>query len=79
MCKSQGDGTIVNTQSDVRDLVVFVVSNEVTLPENDAQLPIYAPDVTVYPEITTKKDPNSEGRYEGRGNGTGLTEGDIPS
>lgn len=73
MCKSQGDGTIVNTRSDVRGLVVFVVSNEVTVPASDGQLPIYAPDVTIHPEITMNRD------GEGRGDGTGLTAGQMPS
>lgn len=70
---ARGDGTIVNTRSDVRGLVVFVVSNEVTVPKSDGQLPIYAPDVTIHPEITTNMD------REGRGDGTGLTAGQIPS
>lgn len=44
-----------------------------TIPEDDTQLPIYAPDVAIYPAITT----NRQG--SGRGDGTGLTESDIPS
>jgi tyrosinase len=73
MCKLQTDGTIVENRSDVNGLTVFVVSNEVTVPEDEAQPPIYAPDVTIYPEITT----NVNGG--GRGEGTGLTADDMPS
>lgn len=50
---------------------MLVVSNEVTIPEDEGRLPIYAPDVTLYPEITT----NQQGG--GRGGGTGLTAGDL--
>ena len=45
---------------------MFVVNNEVTLPEDPSALPIYAPDVKIYPEITDR-----------RGEGTGLTAGDL--
>ncbi|OCL03657.1 Di-copper centre-containing protein, partial [Glonium stellatum] len=60
-----GDGNIVDNRSNVDHLTVFVVSNEVTVPENEAQLPIYAPDVKIYPEITTNM--NGGGRGEGTG------------
>lgn len=53
----------------VEGLLVGVVSNEVTLPENDYTLPRYSQDITIYPEITTKQD-GSRGRAEG----TGVTE-----
>jgi tyrosinase len=52
-------------------LTVFVVSNKVTLPEDNSKFPIYADDVTIYPEITTRLN------GEGRGDGTGLTAGDL--
>lgn len=48
-------------------LQVFVVTNEVTLPEDDSQLPTYADDVVIHPEITTNRNGG------GRGEGTGLT------
>ncbi|KAF2197120.1 Di-copper centre-containing protein [Delitschia confertaspora ATCC 74209] len=70
----KGGRTVVKDRSAVAGLTVFVVSNEVTLPEDEYQLPIYADTVTVYPEITTKKDSS-----EGRGEGTGLTENDLSS
>ena len=54
-------------RSAVEGLTVFVVSQEVTLPEGDAGFPSYAPSVTPYPQITT----NAQGG--GRGEGTGLT------
>ncbi|KAL8790996.1 MAG: hypothetical protein Q9195_006070 [Heterodermia aff. obscurata] len=60
------NGTILQDRSQVTDLTVFVVTNEVTLPEDPSALPIYAPDVNIYPEIT-----------DGRGEGTGLTAGDL--
>ena len=63
----QVDGTIVPDQSQVSKLTVFVVTNEVELPEEPDRLPSYAADVTVYPDITTNRD------GEGRGHGTGLT------
>lgn len=50
-------------------LTVFVVSNKVTLPEDESQPPVYAEGVTIHAEVTTK--PNGEGR----GEGTGLTVG----
>jgi len=70
---STGDGNIIENRSDVGGLTVFVVSNEVTIPEDEAQLPIYAEEVKIHAEITTK--PNGTGR----GEGTGLTAGDVPS
>jgi hypothetical protein len=45
----------------------LVVSNKVTLPEDDSQPPVYDDNVTIHPEITT----NLSGG--GRGEGTGLT------
>ena len=50
---------------------VLVASNEVTLPEGDGRLPIYAPDITLYPEVTT----NAQGGA--RGDGTGYTGGNL--
>lgn len=48
----------------VEGLLVGVISNEVTLPENAYSLPRYSPDITIYPEITTKQD-GRHGRAEG--------------
>ncbi|KAF4455889.1 tyrosinase precursor [Fusarium albosuccineum] len=63
-------GQRLQSQRDAVDgLLVGVVSNEVTLPENETDSPRYSPDITVYPEITTKQD-GSRGRAEG----TGVTE-----
>ncbi|KAL9088475.1 MAG: hypothetical protein Q9165_006199 [Trypethelium subeluteriae] len=70
---AKNDGTVVEDRSQVTGLTVFVVTNEVTLPEDNYSLPIYAPDVEIYPKITTSQNGN------GRGNGTGLTAGDLPS
>lgn len=68
MTKStQKDGTILDNRGLVDGLTVAVVSNEVTIPENDNLLPIYAPTVELYPQITT----NLHGG--GRGEGTGFT------
>ena len=69
----QSDGTVLEDKSHVKGLLVFVVSNEVTIPEDDTQLPIYAPNVQIHPEVTT----NREGT--GRGDGTGLTRDLLPS
>ena len=62
------DGAEAN-RGDVADLLVSVVSNKVTLPSNDTDLPHYEPTVTVYPEVTTKVDNETP-----RGDGTGLTD-----
>lgn len=69
----QGDGTILPNRSDVAGLLVFVVSNEVTLPADEGEFPIYAPTVQVHPSITT----NLQGG--GRGDGTGLTHENAPA
>lgn len=69
----QNDGTVVEDRSRITGLTVFVVTNEVTLPEDEDALPIYAHDVAIHPEITTKANGN------GRGDGTGLTDRDMPS
>ena len=69
----QGDGTVLPNRSDVAGLLVFVVSNEVTLPSDEGEYPIYAPDVKVHPSITT----NVQGG--GRGDGTGLTLDNAPA
>jgi tyrosinase len=66
----ESGGSIVQDRSEIAGLTVFVVSNKVTLPESETELPIYDEDVTIYPEITT----NMNGA--GRGDGTGLTAGD---
>ena len=63
----KGDGTVLPNRRDVAGLLVFVVSNEVTLPADEGEYPIYAPDVKVHPSITTKEYGG------GRGDGTGLT------
>ena len=60
-------------RSQVTGLTVFVVTNEVTLPEDESALPVYAHEVEIHPEITTNANGN------GRGDGTGLTAGDLPS
>jgi tyrosinase len=57
------------SRADVSGLLVSVVSNEVTLPEDPAALPQYAPNVTPWPEATTREN------GEGRGRGTGYTQG----
>ena len=54
-------------------MTVFVVSNKVTLSEDDSQPTIYDPEVTIYPEITTKAGDNNRA---GRGEGTGLAVGE---
>ena len=69
----QGDGTVLPNRSDVAGLLVFVVSNEVTLPPDEGEFPTYAPTVKVHPSITT----NVQGG--GRGEGTGLTAGNAPA
>jgi tyrosinase len=56
------------SRGEVADLVVSVISNEVTVPTNDDEFPIYSDEVQVYPECTTARN------GEGRGEGTGLTD-----
>jgi tyrosinase len=56
-------------RSAVDGLLVGVVSNKVTLPDRDGEFARYSPNVTVYPEITTKEDSSG-----GRAEGTGVTE-----
>ncbi|KAM0812686.1 putative tyrosinase [Seiridium cardinale] len=56
-------------RSDVDGLLVGVVSNRVKLPATEHDLPRYSPDITIYPEITTKQDGCS-----GRAKSTGITE-----
>lgn len=56
-------------RNSVEGLLVGVVSNKVTLPENRYEVPCYSPKITIYPEITTK-----EGGRSGRAEGTGITE-----
>ena len=58
-------------RGDVNKLLVSVVTNEVTLPEDPAGFPRYATTVVRRPEVTTNRD------GEGRGRGTGYTGGDI--
>jgi tyrosinase len=53
----------------VEELVVSVITNEVTIPEDPDDLPIYAPNVDIYPRITMKLDGVTP-----RGDGTGLTD-----
>ncbi|KAH7353162.1 common central domain of tyrosinase-domain-containing protein [Pyrenochaeta sp. MPI-SDFR-AT-0127] len=67
----KSNGSVADSRSEVAGLTVFVVSNKVTLPEDDAQLPVYAKEVDIHPQITT----NLEGH--GRGDGTGLAVGDV--
>ncbi len=64
-----GDGTrLLRRRNEVDDLLVAVVSNEVRIPGDPSALPVYAPNLVPYPEVTTKVDGSS-----GRGEGTGLT------
>ena len=63
----QPDGTVLENRSDVDGLLVFVVTSEVTITEDDTQLPIYAPNVEIHPKISTNRE------LDGRGDGTGLT------
>ena len=58
-------------RSQVPGLTVFVISNEVTVAEDEDQPPVYAEDVTIHADITTNRD------GVGRGNGTGLTASDM--
>ena len=65
-----GDGTrLQRRRNEVSDLLVAVVSNEVQISDDASALPIYAPDIVSYPEVTTKADGSS-----GRGEGTGFTD-----
>lgn len=57
-------------RGEVPNLVVSVISNEVTLPSDPNDFPQYAEDVQVHPEATTARDGN------GRGENTGLTNED---
>lgn len=68
------DGRRLRGRRDAVDgLLVGVSSNKVTLPQGKDELPRYSPDITLYPEITTKLDPSNGGRAEG----TGITEDNI--
>lgn len=49
-------------------LLVGVISNKVTLPQNPNEFPSYSGHVTVHPKITTRRDGT------GRAEGTGVTE-----
>jgi tyrosinase len=51
----------------VEGLIVGVVSNEVKLPDDTDEFACYSPEITIYPEITSKKDNPEEGRAEGTG------------
>lgn len=64
------DGQVLEDRSQVDGLIVFVVTNEVTLPA-DGSRPTYAPDVVIHPQITTNRTGT------GRGNGTGLIQGQM--
>lgn len=57
-----------HARGEVPDLVVSVISNQVTVPAGDDEFPEYSDDVQVHPEITTARN------GEGRGEGTGLTD-----
>lgn len=62
-------GQAVANRAQVDGLTVFVVSNKVTVPEDESQPPVYAEGVSIHAEVTTKPS------GEGRGEGTGLTVG----
>ncbi len=66
-----GDGS-ERPRRDVNDLIVSVISNEVTVPATAEELPNYAAGVEIYPAVTTK-----ESRTGGRGEGTGLTQNGL--
>ncbi|KAI1057476.1 hypothetical protein LB507_011584 [Fusarium sp. FIESC RH6] len=55
-------------RGDLPGLLVGVVSNKVTLPQNANEFPSYSEHVTVHPKITTRRDGT------GRAEGTGVTE-----
>uniref|UniRef100_L2GER5 tyrosinase n=1 Tax=Colletotrichum fructicola (strain Nara gc5) TaxID=1213859 RepID=L2GER5_COLFN len=57
----------VQDRQNVGNLLVSVVTDEVTIPSNPSDLPVYAPDVVVRPDCTT----NRQG--SGRGHGTGYS------
>ncbi|KAI8159016.1 hypothetical protein K4K49_005078 [Colletotrichum sp. SAR 10_70] len=57
----------VQDRQNVDNLLVSVVTDEVTIPSNPSDLPVYAPDVVVRPDCTT----NRQG--SGRGHGTGYS------
>lgn len=65
----QNDGKIIEDQSTIDGLVVYVVSNEVTVSVDPDVPPVYAEGVTIHPAATTRVDSESDGR----GHGTGLT------
>lgn len=64
------NGAVIEDRSQLPGLTVFVVSNEVTLPEDESHPPRYAPDVTIHRDVTTNRTGG------GRGNGTGLARGE---
>ena len=69
------DGRRLEKMRDAVDgLLVGVVSNEVTLPEREYELPIYSPNIKIYPEITTKEKSTEDEESQGRAEGTGITE-----
>ena len=44
------DGIPLDDRSQIPDLAVAVISNEVEIPEDQAALPVYSPNVTVHPD-----------------------------
>lgn len=64
-------GQLLDDPSAVTGLKVFVVTNDVTVPDDLNTIPQYAPEVRIHTGITT----NLNG--EGRGKGTGLVEGEV--
>ncbi|KAI1335061.1 Di-copper centre-containing protein [Xylariaceae sp. FL0016] len=58
-------------RSDLNNLLVTVVTNEVTVPSGPTELPRYSDSVVVRPEVTTNRD------GEGRGSGTGYSGGGL--
>ncbi|TDZ67999.1 Tyrosinase [Colletotrichum trifolii] len=60
------DGSLQD-RAGLRNLLVGVVTNEVTIPGNPTDLPEYAEDVVARPDCTTNRDGN------GRGSGTGYS------
>ncbi|KZL81883.1 tyrosinase precursor [Colletotrichum incanum] len=53
-------------RSQLNNLLISVVTNKVTVPRSPTDLPLYADDVTPWPEATTKRNGG------GRGDGTGY-------